>query len=113
MAQDRDPLDADAPREPCIPFRIVADGLEDGRVHHAAAAELDPARFLAHRAACAVALPAAEIDLGARLRIREKTRAKAHADARRKHLARERQERPLQVSEGDSLSDGQTLDLSE
>ena len=41
-------------------------------MHHAAAAELDPPGLLAHRAAGAVALPAAEVDFRARLRVRKK-----------------------------------------
>src|SRR5262249_28859766 len=65
IPQDRDALDADAPGEAGVLFRVVPDCLEDGGVHHAAAAHFDPPRALAHRAAGAVTLPAAQVDLGA------------------------------------------------
>ena len=37
--------------KPVYRVRVVADGLEDGRVHHAAAEHFDPAGVLAERAA--------------------------------------------------------------
>ena len=94
-------------------LRVVSDGLEDRRVHHAAAAQLDPAGLLAHRTAGAVALPAAEIDFRARLRIREEARTETHAHVRREHLARERQQRAFQIGQRQAFADGQPLDLSE
>src|SRR5262245_23086850 len=71
MPEDRDPLDAEAPGEPGVFLCVVTDRLEHRRVHHAAAADLDPAGPLAHLAAGAVALPAADVDLGAWLGVRE------------------------------------------
>src|SRR3984893_11679989 len=54
IPQDRDALDTDAPREAGVLLGVVADCLEHGGMHHAAAAYLNPAAFLAHRAAGAV-----------------------------------------------------------
>src|SRR6185295_12236699 len=88
VAEDGDALDTDSPREAGVLFRVVADGLEHRRVHHAAAAKLDPAGLLAHRAARAVTLPAAEIDLGARLGVGEEARTEAHARFLGEHLLR-------------------------
>src|SRR6476619_5285967 len=67
IPQNRDALEAEDPREAGISLRVVADRLEHRRMHHAAAAQLDPSGPLAHRAAGAVALPAAQVDFGARL----------------------------------------------
>src|SRR5438046_1795757 len=99
VPENRDPLDADAPGEAGMALGIVADRLEHCRMHHAAAAELDPPGPLAHRAAGAVALPATEVDFRARLRVREKTRTEPHAHGRREHLSREREQRSLQIGE--------------
>src|SRR5258706_8698774 len=74
IAQDRDALDADAPREAGVLLRVVADRFEHGRVHHAAAEDFDPAGLLAHRTAGAVARPAADVHFGARLGVREEAR---------------------------------------
>src|SRR5215467_13322163 len=90
VLQNRNALDADAPRESRVALRIVADGFEDRRVHHAAAAHLDPSALLAHGAAGAVALPAAQVDLRARFGVRKETRTETHAGRRREHLLRER-----------------------
>src|SRR5262252_2141387 len=79
VLEDRDALDADAPGEARVAFGVVADGFEHRRMHHAAAADLDPPGPLAHRAARAVALPAAQVDFGARLGVRKEARAEAHA----------------------------------
>src|SRR5207253_57552 len=88
VSQDRNPLDADAPCESGVSLRIVADGFEDRRVHHAAATQLDPAALLAHRAAGAVALPARDVELRARFGVREEARPESQPDVRRKHVAR-------------------------
>src|SRR5262245_33467946 len=61
VAKHGDALDTDAPRKPRVSFGVVANGFEDRRVHHAAPAEFDPARLLAHRATGAFTLPAAQV----------------------------------------------------
>ena len=82
---------------------VVADRLEHRGVHHAAAEDLDPAGLLAHRAAGAVALPAADVDFGARLGVREEARAEPQPRPLAEHLAREREQRALQIGERDAL----------
>src|SRR5712664_868492 len=64
-------LEPEAERETGNLLRVVADGLEDGRMHHAAAEDLEPPRVLAGPAARAGAALATDVDLGARLRVRE------------------------------------------
>src|SRR3989442_2665887 len=113
IPQNRDALDADAPREAGVALGIVADRFEHRRVHHAAAAHLDPAGLLAHRAARAVALPATQIDFGARLGVGEETRPEPHTRLRRKHLTREREERTLEIRERNPFADHERLDLRE
>ena len=81
MAQDRDPLDAQPPREAGKSFGVVTHGLENRRVDHPASAQLDPPGALAHLAAGPVALPAADVDLRARLGIGKE--ARPEPDARR------------------------------
>src|SRR3954471_13556896 len=60
IPQDRDPLDADAPGEAGVFLGVVADRFEHRGVDHAAAEDFNPAALLAHRAAGAVAGPAAD-----------------------------------------------------
>src|SRR5215471_16548010 len=78
VSQDCDPFDADAPREAGVFLRVVANRLEDGGMHHAAAADLDPAGLLAHRAAGPVTLPAAQVDFRARLGVRKEAGTEPH-----------------------------------
>src|SRR4029077_4431898 len=113
ILQDRDAFDADAPREAGVALRVVADGFEHRGVHHAAAAELDPARLLAHRAAAAVALPAAQVDFRARFRVWEEARTKADTRRRRKHLLREREQDALEIGQQNPFADREPFDLSE
>src|SRR5579883_1946755 len=54
VAQQREALDAESPREAGVAFRIVADAGQHLRVHHARPQHLDPAGALAHAAAAAV-----------------------------------------------------------
>ena len=54
VLQHGDALDAHAEREAGVALGVVADGFEDRGVHHAAAADLEPARPLADRAAFAL-----------------------------------------------------------
>src|SRR6478672_9521207 len=113
VAQDRDTFDADAPGEAGVLLRVVADSLEDGGMYHAAAADLNPAGLLAHRAAGPVTLPAAQVDFRARLGIRKEAGTEPDADRRREHLPRERQQRALQVGERNAFANHQGFDLAE
>src|SRR5262245_34409114 len=74
VPQDRHALDADPPRESRVALRIVAHCLEHGRMHHPRPADLEPSGLLAHGAALAVALPAADVDFSARFGVRKETR---------------------------------------
>src|SRR4029450_3725251 len=65
VPQYRHALDAAPPREPRVPLGVVARGLKAARGPHPRAADLQPSSLLAHRAAGAVALPAADVDFGA------------------------------------------------
>src|SRR5262249_12534693 len=113
IPKDSDALNADPPGETGVPLGVVADSLEDGWMDHAAAADLDPTGLLAHRAAVPVALPAAEIDFSAGLRVREEARSKPDADGRREHLACEREQRPFQIGQRQSFAHGEPFDLAE
>src|SRR5689334_10972133 len=77
VLENRNPFDADPPREAGVALGVVADRLENSRVHHAAAANLDPACPLAHRASIPLAPPAAQVDFGARLRVGKEAGSKA------------------------------------
>src|SRR6185436_7216334 len=96
-----------------VPLRIVADGFEDGRMHHPRSADLEPSGLLAHVAAGAVALPAADVDFRARLRVRKETRAEAHPRFLAEHIAREHEERPLQIRQRNAFADDQPFHLRE
>src|SRR3954469_5276422 len=96
ILEDSDAFDADAPRKSGVAFGIVADGLEYGRMHHAASADLDPPGFLAHLAPASVALPATQIDFRAGLRIREETWTESNSRRRGKRLLRKCQQRAFQ-----------------
>src|SRR5213593_872958 len=74
VPQHRHALYAEPPCETGDLLRVVSNRLEDRRVHHAAPSELDPAGPLAHLTPLAVALPAADVDLRARLGVRKKAR---------------------------------------
>src|SRR5678815_235068 len=112
MSEDRDALDPQSPGKAGDLFGIVANRLEDGRVHHAATAELDPPGFLAHLTAGAVALPAADVDFGARLGVRKKARADPDARVGREHLTYERVQCALEVGHRDVWSDDERFDLA-
>src|SRR5262249_55223973 len=113
VAENRDALDPHAPGETRVLFRIVADGFEDRRMHHAAAEDLDPAAPFAHRAARAVARPAAHIHFGARLGVREEARTETQARTLAEHLAREGEQRPLQVRQRNAFADDEPFELRE
>src|SRR5256885_8671518 len=62
VPQHGDALDAEASREARITVRVVADAAQDVRVHHAGAADLQPAFTAARTAAFAVADAAVDGD---------------------------------------------------
>src|SRR5262245_19936732 len=97
VPQDRDTFDAESPCKARHLFGIIPDRFKDGRVHHPAATEFDPAGFLAHRTTGAVALPATDVDLRAGLRVRKEAGTEANACVGRKHLAHESKERALEM----------------
>src|SRR6185295_16007538 len=97
--------DADAPRKSGVALRIVAHRFEHRRMYHARPADFEPAGLLAHRAAVAVALPAADVDFGAGFGVRKKARAEPHARASAEHIAREGEQRPFQIRQRDPLAD--------
>src|SRR5262245_52208873 len=72
-----DALDPQPEGEAAHHAGVVADLLEDRRVHHPGAAQLDPAAPLAARAAGARAEDAGDVVLGARLDEREERRTQA------------------------------------
>src|SRR5687768_7011843 len=111
--QNRDTLDPHAERESRITIGIVSDRFEHRRVHHTAAADFEPSRALADRAAAAMAKHAADEDLGARFGIREEARANLHLCVRFEQLARERGQRALQIGHGDAVAYDESLDLLE
>src|SRR5476651_1498456 len=113
IAENRDALDADAPREAGVFLRVVAHRLEHRRVDHAAAEDFDPAALLAHRAADAVARPAADVHFGARLRVREEARTEPQPRLLAEHVAREGEQRPLQVRQRDPFADDEPFHLRE
>src|SRR5439155_15712027 len=78
----RQALDADAEREAGVLLRVVPDGFEDGRVHHAAAEHFQPSGLLAQAAALAAASLAFDVELGRRLRVREEAGAEPRPDLR-------------------------------
>ena len=67
MAQHRDALEAPAEGEAAVALGVVADELEQLRVDHPGAADLDPAGVAAHGAAGAVADVARDVGLDRRL----------------------------------------------
>ena len=82
-------------------------------VHHAAAAQLEPAGLGARAAALALAEQAVDVELGRRLGEREVRRAQARVDRPAEVGRGERLEGAGQVGEGDALVDDQALDLVE
>ena len=69
--------------------------------------------LLAHRAAGALALDAADVDFGARLGVGEEARAEAHLRAGAEQRFGHRAQRALEIRERDALADDQAFDLVE
>src|SRR5258705_3199524 len=82
VLQHRDPLDAH-PERPAREFLgVIADILQDPRMHHPAAENLQPPPLLAQPATVAVADEAQHVHLGGGLREREERRPEADPRAR-------------------------------
>ena len=97
MAQHGDPLEPPAEREARVALRVVADELEEVRVDHPRAADLDPARVAAHRAAGSVADVARDEGLDRRLGEREVVRDETAAPLLAEERLQEVVERALEV----------------
>ena len=82
-------------------------------VDHAAAAELDPSRARAHRAAGAFAEHARHRELGRRLGEREERRVEARLDVGAEERVDERLDRAEQIAERDAAIDREPFDLVE
>src|SRR5215210_7002492 len=91
-------VDAEAEGEARELLGVNADRAQDVRVHHAGAAQLDPAGALAESAARAAALEAGVVGLHARLGEREVGGAEARPRLGAEEAADELGERALQVS---------------
>ena len=100
-------------REARVALGVVADELEELRVDHPRAAELDPARVPADRAARAVADVAGDVRLDRRLGEREVVRAELRPPLLAEQRLHQQVERPEQVGERDPLVDREPLDLVE
>ena len=105
-AQQERALHADAEGETGVDVRVDAGGLQHVRVHHAAAAPLEPAG-----AALLVGEP--QVEFGARLSEREVARAQARLGFRAEHGDGELVQHALQVGHGQVLVDGEGFALVE
>ena len=120
MAGHQRALDPHAEREAGIEPGVDARRLEHDRMHHAAAAPLDPAFgttrsawFAAGLRRRTVADPAQQVHLGGRLREREVVGAKSRVHLVAEHRPSEQVERAAQVAHGQPAVDRQALDLVE
>src|SRR4029453_1782856 len=94
-------------------FDVVADGLEQGGVHHAAPEKLEPARLLAKPATAAVAALTFHVELCRRLGVRKEAWPESRLDPGIEELLGERIQCTLQVAQTDALVDDQALNLGE
>src|SRR4051794_2136493 len=120
VAEHQRPLDPDTEREPGVAIGINATRAQHGRVHHAAAAPLDPALGRADAAGLpagfgggATALEALQVHLGGGLREGEVRRPEPGAHALAEHRHGEVVEGAAQVRHGDALVHDETFDLAE
>src|SRR3712207_6748873 len=102
-------------REARVFFRVVADLLEDRRVHHSRTEHLEPARPFAHLTVGVLptADKAAQVHLDARLGKLEVSWSKAHPDRLPEYVPGHRRERAFEVPERETTVNGETLDLME
>src|SRR5882757_1328734 len=123
VPQHRHPLDPQAVGEAGDHLRVITkllDKAEHVRVDHPGAEDLDPALPLAEVAALAVrehagalALEAGDVDLDARLGEGEVVGPQPHLAGVAEERPRHRQQRPLQVGQGQPLGHRQPLHLVE
>src|SRR4051794_38269885 len=102
----RRPVDAEAEREPRVALGVVPDVLQDDRMYHAGAEDLDPSVAPAP-APRPAADEARHVDLRARLHEGEVGGHEPDPLLGSEHRLREGLERSLQVREGQALVDGQ------
>ena len=100
-------------REARVPLGVVADELEELRVDHPRAAELDPARVAADGAARAVADVAGDVRLDRRLGEREVVRPELRPPLLAEQRLHQRSRASQEVGERDPLVDREPLDLVE
>src|SRR4051812_34914404 len=113
VAEHQQPFEAHAERVAGVAVGVDTAGAQHIRVHHAAAAPLDPALARADPAAVALAGEALEVDLGGRLGEREVRRPHPALQPLAEHGPRERVDGAAQVRHGDALVDDEALDLVE
>src|SRR5262249_47993758 len=92
---------------------IVAAVVQDTRVYHAGAHDLQPAALLAQAAALAAADDAVHVHFDRRFGKREVAGADAHAPVLAEQAPREGDDRALEVGHADARADRQPLDLLE
>ena len=111
--QHRQAIDSAAERE-ALPFvRVEAEVRDHARMHHPAPEHLHPALLAADHPASLLHRPA-DVDLGGWLGEREVGGAHAKHDVvALEEGAEERLERPIEVTERDSLVDDEAFDLVE
>src|SRR6267142_5149757 len=107
ITDHRDAFDAEAERPAGPDFGIVADVLEDLRMHHAAAGDLQP--VLAHLLHERVG----EINLVARLGVAEVVRAETNLHVAAHDFLEDEFHRALEVADGHAFVHVKTLDLVE
>src|SRR5919201_2580734 len=113
VAEQGDPLLAEAEGETRHLVGVVADVAEHVRVDHPGAGQLDPARSLARRAAGAVTQKAGHGDADGRLREREEVGDEPNLALRPEQRAADVAQRAFEVGEGDPAVDREALHLVE
>src|SRR6185503_7726367 len=94
-------IQAEAESETLPALGVDVPRPQDVRMHHAAAAELDPSRLLAHAAAVR-AERAADVELEARLDEGEVAGPQPHLEVALEELAQEALQRPDEMSDCDA-----------
>ena len=108
-----DALNAQSEGIAAINLAVDAAGLEHGRIYHATAQNLDPARVLTETAALAAAQHTRNVHLGARLGEGEVAGTKADLSIGAEQLLSEVEQHLLQVGKGHILVNVQALNLVE
>src|SRR6266699_4008981 len=113
VLEHRHSLDAEAPRVAIPQGRVDAAVAEHLRVHHAAAADFEPALVPAALAAHAAADAACHVELEARLGERKVARTDAHLALDPVQRLDHEEQRALHISDGQRLVDREAFDLAE